>query len=92
MQQSARQKYVRCRGNDAYIGQIYKDGSHCDFLRLERDDFGIFQIRFLSGSDLAYSFLPECTELLEILKTGIVGLPINQISEILCEQYGYQKF
>ena len=82
-------KYVQLRGDEANLGRIYPDGSHAPCIRLLEEN-GIFQIRFFAGSDIAYSFLPECTELLDILSHGIVGVTAKQIAEKLIE-LGYEE-
>ena len=50
------------------LGKIYSDGSFGEYIKLYSNEVGIFQIEFLKGSDLAYSFLPKCTEFLDILQ------------------------
>ena len=86
-------KGLRTEGNDIkaiYIGRVYSDGSFGELIKLYNDENGIFQIEFLKGSDIAYSFLPNCTELLEILKDGIIGVSLEMIAEELLAK-GYEK-
>lgn len=70
------------------LGRVYEDGSFGSYIKLYTDRFGIFQMEFLRGSDLAYSFLPKCTEFLEILDRGIVGVSLGMIAEELLNR-GY---
>lgn len=82
-------KFVRIVSyDDIVIGQIYEDDSRNELIELYTDHNNKFCINFLTGSDIAYKFLPECTELLEILKDGIVGLSIKSVGEMLIEK-GY---
>jgi hypothetical protein len=73
-----------------YIGKVYGDGSYGEFIKLYNDEIGFFQMQFLKGSDLAYTFLPKCTELLEILEQGIVGVSLETIAEELLKN-GYEE-
>lgn len=70
------------------LGKVYSDGSFGEYIKLYCDDIGIFQIKFLKGSDLAYGFLPECVEFLDILKKGIIGVNLGMMAEELLER-GY---
>ena len=80
-------KAVRLVGDDVYLGRIYDDDSYADLLRLYHDDNGIFQIQFLKGSDIAYTFLAECTELINILRDGIIGVTNRNIAHILDKKF-----
>lgn len=80
-------KAIQTMGNEAYIGKMYDDMSFVPLIRLYNNEENIFQIEFLNGADMAYSFLPECTELLDILKDGIVGVSIKTISRMLLENH-----
>lgn len=70
------------------LGRVYGDGSFGSYIKLYTDRFGIFQLEFLRGNDLAYSFLPTCVEFLEILEKGIVGVSLGTIAEELLNR-GY---
>ena len=83
-------KYVRFSGPDVIIGKTFPDYSRCDMLRIFTDEHNVFNIKFMMSSDLAYTFLPECTELLEILKKGIVGVSVQDIGLALIEA-GYER-
>ena len=73
-----------------YLGRVYGDGSFGECIRLYIDSTNTFQMEFLKGSNLAYTFLPECTELLEILKDGITGVSLGMIAEELLDA-GYEE-
>ena len=75
-------------GDEVYIGKIYNDNSIVELLKLYTDKNNIFQIEVLQGSDIAYRFLGECSELLDILKNGIVGMKIRMIGNSLIDN-GY---
>ena len=83
-------KYIKLHGNEAILGRIFSDGSMEECIRLYVDINNIFQIEFLSGSNISYTFLPECTELLEILCEGIVGVSISIIGQELVRR-GYKS-
>ena len=85
-------KGIKENGNftELIIGQVYSDGSFGEYLRLYNDDKNTFQIEFLKGSDLAYTFLPKCTELLEIMEEGLVGLSFKDLYKELTE-CGYKS-
>ena len=65
------------------LGRIYEDGSFGKCIRIYNDKNGIFQMEFLKGCDIAYTFLPECTELLDFMKEGIVGSTLGIIADYL---------
>lgn len=73
------------------FGRLYDDGSFMDCFEAMTDDNNIFQIRFIRGNDRAYSFLPECKELLEILQDGVVGLTMETIADELINKCGYYR-
>lgn len=77
------------KDNTRIIGKVFNDGSFGEYIQLYVDETNTFQIRFLKGSDLAYTFLPKCTELLDLLEEGMIGVSMKQINEHLIEQ-GYQ--
>ena len=81
-------KFVRIVGNDVYLGRIYSDNSRNEFIRLFVDKDNIFQMEFLHGTNEAYAFLPECTELFNILSEGIVGIKVKDIG-IAMKEHGY---
>lgn len=68
------------------LGRIYPDGSFGKCIKLYTDENNTFQMKFLKGSDIAYTFLPECTELLNIMKDGIVGVNLGMMAEELMQQ------
>lgn len=72
------------------LGKVYEDGSFGECLKLYTDQTNTFQIEFLKGSNIAYRFLPECTELLELLKIGITGVSLGMMAERLLES-GYEE-
>ena len=76
--------------NNIILGKVYTDGSFGECLRLYTDKSNTFQMEFLKGSNIAYRFLPECTELLALLKEGIVGVSLGMIAESLLEA-GYEE-
>lgn len=65
------------------LGRVYEDGSFAKLISLSIDERNTFQINFRRGSDLAYSFLPECAELLDIMKEGLTGRTLGMIAEEL---------
>lgn len=75
----------RINKDELRIGRIYDDGSFAEYIRLYHDQHNIFQMEFLKGSNLAYRFLPECTELLEILEMhdGIIGVTMDMLADEL---------
>lgn len=75
--------------NTIIIGKVFNDGSFGEYIQLYVDETNIFQILFLKGSDLAYTFLPKCTELLDLLEEGMIWVSMKQIDKHLIEQ-GYQ--
>ena len=75
--------------NTMIIGKVFNDGSFGEYIQLYVDETNTFQIRFLKGGDLAYTFLPKCTELLDLLEEGMIGVSMKQINKHLIEQ-GYQ--
>ncbi len=80
-------KCIHLVGNEVYLGRLYSDKSTMMCLRLYTNPANnTFQIEFLQGADLCYRFLPECTELLDILKEGIIGRTINDIGLILIDK------
>lgn len=83
-----RTKYILASSNEAVLGWQYGDGSQKPLLRLYNDKNGVSQIEYLTGTNEAYGFLPSCAELLDILKNGIVGVPIKGVSQQLV-QAGY---
>lgn len=83
-------KCIHLTGNEAYLGRVYSDNSTTMYLHLFTNPMNnTFQIEFLQGCDNCYKFLPQCTELLDILKQGIVGVSINEIGQMLIRQ-GYK--
>lgn len=82
-------KAICQRGNYLILGKLYSDNSFQGLIELSADEYNIFQIKFLNGSDIAYTFLPECIEFLQILKEGIVGLSIVDLGEMLVKK-GYK--
>ena len=83
-------KCIHLMGNEAYLGRVYSDNSTGMFLHLYTNPMNnTFQIEFLQGCDRCYKFLPECTELLDILKEGIIGVSINELGQMLIRQ-GYK--
>lgn len=81
-------KTVRIIGNEVYIGKIYSDNSKEELIKLYVDDNNIFQMEFLHGTNEAYTFLPECSELLNILSEGIVGVKTKDIG-IMLKEHGF---
>lgn len=82
-------KFVRISAmNSIVVGRIYNDDSCAELIELFTDSKNKFSINFLKNSDIAYSFLPECTEVLDILKKGIIGVTMKTIAEELIEK-GY---
>lgn len=82
-------KFVSITSKDRLvIGRVYSDKSIADLIELYTDHNNKFCINFLKGSDIAYKFLPECTELFDILKQGITGVTMADIGKELHKQ-GY---
>lgn len=75
---------------DLILGRLYKDGSFGKLIRLYTDDTNTFQMEFLKGSDVAYTFLPECTELLDMMKEGITGVSLGMMADELM-QHGWKE-
>lgn len=73
-----------------FLGRVYSDGSFSECIRLYTDDTNTFQMEFLKGSNIAYTFLPECTELLGMLEEGITGVSLGMMAEELLEA-GYEE-
>ncbi|MCD7777836.1 MAG: hypothetical protein LUH47_04960 [Clostridiales bacterium] len=72
------------------IGKIFSDRSFGKYIKLYADENNIFQMEFLKGSDQAYTFLPKCTELLEILESGITGTTLGMIAKELLNK-GFEE-
>jgi hypothetical protein len=47
-------------------------------------------MEFLMGSDIAYTFLGECTELMSLLRDGICGMPLERLGKELIKR-GYEQ-
>ena len=67
------------------LGRIYQDNSFGKYIRIYNDETDTFQMEFLKGSDIAYTFLPECTELMDFMKEGIVGSSLGMLADYLME-------
>ena len=83
-------KGLKNKKDNIILGKAFSDGSFAELISIFNDEDGILQIRFLKGGDIAYTFLPKCTELLEILNKGVVGASIGMIAEALVEK-GYKE-
>ena len=80
-------KCIHLQGNELYLGRVFSDNSTSIYLRLFTNPLNnTFQIEFLQGCNNCYKFLPACTELLDILKEGIIGVSINDIGQMLIEK------
>ena len=74
-------KFVRyVSANEIILGRVYDDGSRGEFIRLETNARNEFEIKFVVHSDIAYKFLPECAELMDVLKQGIVGMSMADMA------------
>lgn len=76
--------------NDITIGKINDDKTCTPFINIFEFPRKGLQITFTQNTDTAYKFLPECTELLNILKNGIESMTMRDIAEKLIEK-GYIK-
>lgn len=76
--------------NQLILGRIYPDGSFGKCIKLYIDENNIFQMKFLKGNDIVYTFLPECTELLNIMKDGMVGVNLGMLAEEMM-QHGWTE-
>lgn len=70
---------IKRYGNEIYIS---KEADNY-LIRLHIDSNNIFQIEFLQGSNTSYAFLPELDKLMNLLKTGIVGMSMEDIENAL---------
>lgn len=73
------------------FGKLYSDNSFLECFELYHDENLMFQIRFLYGGDCAYTFLPECDELMTIMREGVVGLSMENIADMLINDCGYYR-
>ena len=83
-------KGIRVFKDEVFIGKIYSDNSFAELVRLYVDKANIFQMEFLMGSDIAYTFLGECTELMSLLRDGICGVSLERLGKELIKR-GYEQ-
>jgi hypothetical protein len=79
-------KFVRLEGSECVLGYISTiDNSTSDYVRLYNDKHNIFQMEILNGSDRAYSFVANCTELFDILRDNFIGTTMSDIASRLAD-------